>query len=71
VLYEPLTRRLREADVVDETGRSEHLIRCACEAPSTTKEELVMFLVGFIFPILWIVGAVWERPQRYQPGSRP
>jgi hypothetical protein len=29
-----------------------------------------MFFIGFIFPILWIVGAVWDPPPRYQPGSR-
>jgi hypothetical protein len=31
----------------------------------------VIFFIGFIFPILWIVGAIWDPAPRYQPGSRP
>jgi hypothetical protein len=31
----------------------------------------VMFFIGFILPILWIVGAVWDKRPVYQPGYRP
>ena len=32
----------------------------------------VMFFIGFIFPILWIVGAMIDKkPPPYQPGARP
>ena len=32
----------------------------------------VMFFIGFIVPILWIVGAMIDKkPPPYQPGSRP
>ena len=36
----------------------------------------VMFFIGFIFPILWIVGTIWDpapkyQPGKYQPSSRP
>ena len=27
-----------------------------------------LFFLGFLFPILWIVGAVWSKPVPYQPG---
>jgi len=31
----------------------------------------VMFFIGLIFPILWIVGAVWHNSKpAYQPGMR-
>jgi hypothetical protein len=31
----------------------------------------VMFFIGFLVPILWIVGAIWSKPAVYQPGMRP
>ena len=32
----------------------------------------VMFFIGFIVPILWIVGAmIGKKPAPYQPGLRP
>ena len=30
----------------------------------------VMFFIGFVFPVLWFVGAIWDPPPKYQPGSR-
>jgi hypothetical protein len=31
----------------------------------------VMFFLGFLVPVIWIVGAIWSRPAPYQPGVRP
>lgn len=31
----------------------------------------LLFFIGFIFPILWIAGAIWDPPPKYRPGSRP
>ena len=31
----------------------------------------VMFFLGFLLPVLCIVGAVWSKPVPYQPGLRP
>ncbi len=28
----------------------------------------VMFFVGFLFPLIWIVGAAWNKPAPYKPG---
>ena len=31
----------------------------------------VMFFIGFLVPIVWIVGAIWSKPAPYQSGMRP
>jgi hypothetical protein len=34
--------------------------------------HMVMFFVGFVFPILWIVGAIMtKKPAPYQPRVQP
>ena len=32
--------------------------------------HMVLFFLGFVFPVLWFVGAIWDPPPKYQPGSR-
>ena len=31
----------------------------------------ILFFIGFIFPLLWIVGAMISKKTPYQPGLRP
>ena len=37
--------------------------------------HFALFILGFIFPLIWVIGAVWSKPEpsrhlNWQPGGR-